>query len=256
MLLVIKKISKTRNFIGFKAIYKWLSALLNTFVMIKYNLKIVFGNRFVYFLISAIVISFLIIGINLFNGEMINEKGVYNILLLTGSLLVFYPSAFGIQSDKDARTMEIIFGIPDYRFRVWFMRLLIIYGLAFIILIFIAYLIRYIFVSFAVFEMVFQVLFPLAFMGFLTFFLSTVLRSGNATAATIIILGFILMVLSDEISQSMWNVFFNPYDMPSGTSEMVWDLLKSKNRIFLGSGAIISLLGALMNLQKREKLLG
>lgn len=241
---------------GAKALNNWFSPIQNAFVMVKYNLKIVFGNRFIYFLISAIVLSFLIIGINLFNGEMLGEQSVYTILLLTGALLVFYPASFGIQSDKDARTMEIIFGIPDYRFRVWFMRLMLIYALTFIVMLLLAYLIRYVFVSFAVFEMVLQVLFPLAFLGFLTFFLSTVLRSGNATAATIIILGFILMVLSDEISQSMWNVFFNPYAIPSGTSEMVWSVLSSKNRIFLGSGAVVFLLAALMNLQKREKLLG
>ncbi|MCF8361336.1 MAG: hypothetical protein K9G70_01800 [Prolixibacteraceae bacterium] len=224
--------------------------------MVKYNLKIIFGNKFIYFLLSAVAITFFIIGVNLFNGREVGEAGVYSTLLLTGALLLFYPSAFGIQSDKDGRTLEIIFGIPDYRYRVWLMRLLLIYGITFILTILISLLLKYAFVSFNIFSMTLSVFFPLAFLGLLTFFLSTVLKSGNATAAVIIILGVILLILSDELDESYWNIFFNPYGQPSGVSEMVWQSLTSKNRIFLGVGSVVFLLGGMMNLQKREKLLG
>jgi hypothetical protein len=101
-----------------------------------------------------------------------------------------------------------------------------------------------------------SVFFPLAFLGLLTFFLSTVLKSGNATAAVIIIMGVIFLILSDELDESYWNIFFNPYGQPSDVSEMVWHSLTNKNRIFLGVGSVVFLLGGMMNLQKREKLLG
>lgn len=227
-----------------------------TMQMIRYNLKIIFGNRFIYFLISAIAITIFIVGVNLFNGDAMGEPGVYRILILTGALLLFYPAAFGIQSDKDARTLEIIFGIPDYRYRVWLMRLMLIYGVTIIILVLISELLRYTFVSFSVFQMIYQVLYPLAFLGFLTFFLSTVLKSGNSTAAVIIILGIVLLILSENISHRFWNIFFNPYGIPSDVSEMAWQSITTKNRVFLGVGAIVFLLGGLMNLQNREKLLG
>jgi len=227
-----------------------------TWKMIRYNLKIIFGNRFIYFLISAIVLFLFIIVLNLFNGEAISEAGVYRVLTLTGALLLFYPAAFGIQSDKDTRTLEIIFGIPDYRYRVWLMRLILIYVITFIILILLSQLIFFSLLQFPVFALNFQVLAPLAFLGFLTFFLSTVLRNGNGTAATVIILGVVFMILSGNFSRSYWNIFFNPYDNPSDVSEMVWQSLAVKNRIFLVSGSIVFLLGGLMNLQKREKFLG
>lgn len=229
--------------------------LLLSWKMIRYNLKIIFGNRFIYFLFSAIILMLLIVGINLYNGDEISEKGIYGILTLLGSLLLFYPAAFGIQSDKDARTLEIIFGIPDYRYRVWMMRLLLIYTITALILILIAMLLSYAFVSFSIIGMIVQVLFPLAFLGFFAFFLSTVLRSGNATAAVVIILGVILLILADNLSESYWNIFFNPYGNPSDVSDIVWQSLTTKNRIFLGSGAIVFLLGGMMNLQKRERLL-
>ncbi|MDA3929903.1 MAG: hypothetical protein PF541_13205 [Prolixibacteraceae bacterium] len=230
--------------------------IMNTLKMIRYNLKIIFGNRFIYFLLSAIALTLLIVGVNLFNGEAVGEAGVYRILTLTGALLLFYPAAFGIQSDKDARTMEIIFGIPDYRYRVWFLRLMLIYAISIFVMFVIALLLRYTFESFSISLMIVRVLFPLAFLGFFTFYLSTVVRSGNATAAIVIVLGIILLILSDEISKSYWNVFFNPYENPSDKSELVWRALTTKNRIFLGAGSIVFLLGGLMNLQRREKLLG
>jgi len=226
-----------------------------TWKMIRYNLKIIFGNRFIYFLVSAIVMFLFIVGLNLFNGEVISEAGIYRILTLTGALLLFYPVAFGIQSDKDARTLEIIFGIPDYRYRVWLMRLILIYAITFIILMLLSVLLHFSLIQFAIFSINLQVMMPLAFLGLLTFFLSTLLKNGNGTAATVIILGVIFMILSENFAKSYWNVFFNPYDNPSDVSEMVWQSLALKNRIFLMSGAIVFLLGGLMNLQNREKFL-
>lgn len=230
--------------------------LMNSLQMVKYNLKIIFGNKFLYFLFSAVVITLIIILINLFNGNGIAEKGVYSTLLLAGVLLIFYPTAFGIQSDKDGRTLEIIFGIPDYRYRVWFMRMMLIYAITLIILAVIAWLLKFTFINFSIFKMIISVFYPLAFIGFLTFFFSTLFRSGNATAAVIIILGIFLLILSNDISNKYWNIFFNPYNNPSNISNMVWQSLIAKNHTFLGSGAIVFLLGGLMKLQNREKFLG
>ncbi len=226
-----------------------------TLKMIRYNLKIIFGNRFLYFLISAVVLFLFIVGFNLFNGEMITEAGVYRILLLVGALLLFYPVAFGIQSDKDARILEIIFGVPDYRYRVWFLRILLIFAVTFVIQILLSLFLKYVFVSFSILALNLQVLFPLAFLGFFTFFLSTFLRTGNATAAVVIILGIVLLILFENIENSYWNIFFNPYGVPSDVSERVWHSLLVKNRIFLFSGTVVFLLGGLMNLQNREKFL-
>jgi hypothetical protein len=256
-IVAIKKNKEMDTTTNNKSILQHLAALFITNAkMVKYNLKIIFGNKFIYFLLSAVAITFFIIGVNLFNGQEVNEAGVFRTLLLTGVLLLFYPSAFGIQSDKDGRTLEIIFGIPDYRYRVWLMRLLLIYAITFLLTLLISMLLKYAFVSFNIFSMTVSVFFPLVFLGLLTFFLSTVLKSGNATAAVIIIMGVILLVLSDELDESYWNIFFNPYGQPSDVSEMVWQSLTSKNRIFLGIGSVVFLLGGMMNLQKREKLLG
>jgi len=106
------------------------------------------------------------------------------------------------------------------------------------------------------FNMAFSVMFPLFFMGFLTFFLATVTRSGNGTAAIIIIISLVLMMFSSAIQNSQWNVFFNPWGNTNGTNAMVWANITIKNRIFLMAGGVVFMLAALLNLQKREKFLG
>jgi hypothetical protein len=224
--------------------------------MIFYNLKIIFGNKFIYFLLGAVGLFLLITILNLAQGQVLSPSSVYEILILVGALLLFYPIAFGIQSDKDARTLEIIFGIPDYRFRVWFMRVLLIYTITFLFVLLLGFLLKISLTNFPLFKMGMSVMFPLFFMGFLAFFLSTVTRSGNGTAAIVIIISLILMMFSGAIRNSQWNVFFNPWGNTSGTNALVWANITIKNRIFLMAGAALFMLAALLNLQKREKFLG
>ena len=79
--------------------------------LVQYNLKIIFANKFIYFLFVAFAFFVLVTVINLFSNSTLSEGSIYNLLLLPGILLVFYPTAFGIQNDADARMLEIIFGI-------------------------------------------------------------------------------------------------------------------------------------------------
>ena len=37
-------------------------------------------------------------------------------------LIMFYPIVYNIQNDKDTRMLEIIFGVPDYRYKVYLLR--------------------------------------------------------------------------------------------------------------------------------------
>jgi hypothetical protein len=230
--------------------------MYTTWKMIQYNIKIIFGNKFLYFLIAAVLVFLAIVVGNLISTGSMQTNDAFNLLTLAGALIIFYPVTFGIQGDKDARTLEIIFGIPNYRYRVWLMRNVLIYVIAFLIIAALAILVNVSLVGFNPFQMSFHVTFPLLFLGMLSFFLSTVTRSGNATAVIIIILGIALLMLSENLSLGYWNIFFNPYNVPSSTSQTAYQILAFKNKVFLSSGAIVFLLGGLLNLQAREKFLG
>ncbi|MCK7542107.1 MAG: hypothetical protein MZV63_70120 [Marinilabiliales bacterium] len=72
--------------------------------------------------------------------------------IFSGILLVFYPSVFGIQNDQDARTIEILFGIPNYRYKVWLVRILLIFIIAFLIMLVFTFLSSVLIVKFSVVE--------------------------------------------------------------------------------------------------------
>ena len=223
--------------------------------IVKYNLKIICAGKFIWFLLAAFVFfayfSFQIA----WNRQVINDGVIYNLLMFPCVLLVFYPAVFGIQNDEDSRILEILFGIPDYKYKVWGVRLLMIYVAIFFILVAFSYLATFLLYPVNPFEMSIQLMFPLVFFGNLAFMFSTITHSGNGTAVLTIILAIILLITGnmDFIERSFWNILLNPFKVPDNFLPVIWEGLIVKNRIFLLIGGIVWMMIGLLNLQKREK---
>ena len=65
----------------------------------RYNLKIIFANKFIYFLLAAVGIFLLVTVINLLDADANPTEGtIYYLLLVPGILIIFYPTTFGIQN--------------------------------------------------------------------------------------------------------------------------------------------------------------
>ncbi len=230
-----------------------LNGFYNLMKQVKYNLRIVFGGKFVLFVFAAFAF-FLIFGtLAALKDQNLEIKDIYGLLTIPSVLLIFYPSVFGIQKDADSRTLEIIFGIPDYRFKVWLFRLFLVFVISFVLLFVFATIAHIFLISIPVFSVVFQLSVLVVFIGTLAFCLSTIIKNGNGTAVTLIIAGLIFMVLGDTLKNSMWNVFLNPFDSPSSLNEILWAERVFSNRLFLLSSSVVFLLIGLLNLQKREK---
>ena len=221
--------------------------------MIRYNLKIIFANKFIWFLLAALGFFIMVTLITLYNGTMITPGTVYNLLLYPGLLLIFYPTVFGIQNDEDSRILEIIFGIPDYRYKVWLVRLVMILILIFGVLFLLSWFCSWTLVSFTPIYMAFHLIFPIFLMGTLAFLLSTVVRNGIGTAVIMVIIGIIFSSLDETIERSKWNIFLNPFKMPEQLSEAAWLSTVQDSRIIIMVGIILTILGGLMSMQRREK---
>lgn len=227
-----------------------------TTVIVRYNLKIIFAGKFFWFLLAAFAFFAFFMFQQAWNRAEINEGSIYNLLLFPCLLLIFYPVVFGIQNDEDNRILEIIFGIPNYRYKVWGVRMLMIYVANYFILVVFAFVARLLLYPVNIFEMAFQLLFPMLFFGNLAFMFSTTTRSGNGTAVIMIIFGllfFIFMNANRQIAHSYWNVFLNPFSIPSNIHPVIWQNTILKSRLFLLIGAVVWLLIGFLNLQKREK---
>jgi hypothetical protein len=224
------------------------------FGMIRYNMKIIFANKFIFFLIAALGVFIFVTVMNVLNTDTnITEGTVFWLLLVPGLLLVFYPTAFGIQNDVDTRMIEILFGIPNYRYKVWMVRLLMIFAMVFTILVMLSFVSSLALASIPVFGMAVQVMFPILFFGSLAFMFSTVIGNGSGTAVVMIILGLGVWIAQSAIGRSQWNVFLNPFVVPNNVNEIVWNEITANNRVYLVIGTAMCILMGLLNLQKREK---
>ena len=222
--------------------------------MTRYNLKIIFANKFIWFLLAALAF-FIFFAINsVLNGNVITDELIYNLLIFPGVLLIFYPSVFGIQNDDDSRMLEILFGIPNYRYKVWLVRLAMIYILIFVIIGFFAALSSVMLFKINILQMAYQLMYPIVFLGSMAFMFSTLIKNGNGTAVVMVLIGVALIILKEDVlSRTQWDIFLNPFSVPNNMNEVIWAGIISKNRIFLGIGMIVFILYGLFILQKREK---
>jgi hypothetical protein len=220
---------------------------------IRYNLKIIFAGRFIWFLLASFAFYLFFAITMVINSLSIGEGDIYGLMLFPGILLIFYPSVFGIQNDEDSRILEILFGIPNYRYKVWLVRLLMIFVQVFLILIVYGFVSSVLLYPVKPFEMAVQLMFPIGFLGAMAFMFSTLIKNGNGTAVIMILIGVALLILSGNLERSQWNIFLNPIKLPDNFNAIIWDGIVTRNRIFLGVGMFIFFLYGLFNLQKRER---
>jgi hypothetical protein len=223
--------------------------------LVKYNLKIIFAGKFIWFLLAAFAIFAFAMFQSAWNRAEINEELIYGVLMFPCMLLIFYPAVFGIQNDEDNRILEILFGIPDYKYKVWGVRLCMIYVAIFFIVALFAYIASLLLYPANPFEMSAQLMFVVLFFGNMAFMFSTITRSGNGTAVIMIIIGIFLLIFSDAnfIKNTFWNVMLNPFSVPRGFLPVIWQGIILKSRIFLFSASLIWMMIGLLNLQRRER---
>ncbi|MZP56927.1 MAG: hypothetical protein GT600_15905, partial [Bacteroidales bacterium] len=104
-----------------------------------------------------------------------------------------------IQNDQDSRTIEILFGIPNYRYKVWLIRIILIFTIAYMMMILFTFLSSVLIVRFQFLKVTSQVMIPVIFLGMMAFMLSTFIRNGNGTAVVMIIFGIFFLILQDPL---------------------------------------------------------
>lgn len=229
------------------------SYLLLLYRLIIYNVKVIFGNKFVYFVVAAFLFFAFIIMLTILDDPDFDEAVIYGFLVFPGLLLIFYPMAYGIQNDDDSKMLETIFGIPNYRYKVWLVRFILTIGIAAVILIILGNLANLTLYRFNILPMIGQVLFPITFLSSLAFMLSTLIKNGNGTAIVLVIISFIFFLFAEPLEYSVYNIFLNPFSEPRQMSEFIWLTIIYKNRLYLTILSALCLLYAMFNLQFREK---
>lgn len=229
------------------------SYLLLLYKLITYNVKVIFANKFVYFVLAAFLFFAFIITITIIEDPDFNEAVIFGFLVFPGLLLIFYPMAYGIQNDDDSKMLETIFGIPNYRYKIYLVRFVLTIGVAFVILYALGHIANFTLYRFNILPMLGQVLFPIGFLSAFGFMLSTIIKNGNGTAIVLVIISFIFFIFADALEYSAYNVFLNPFSEPRDMSEFIWLTVIFKNRLYLIVSTALCLLYGIFNLQFREQ---
>ena len=229
------------------------SYLLLLYRLITYNVKVIFGNKFIYFVVAGFLFFAFIIMITIIDDPDFDEAVIYGFLVFPRLLLIFYPMAYGIQNDDDSKMLETIFGIPNYRYKVWLIRFVLTIGIAAMILLVLGNIANLTLYRFDILPMIGQVLFPITFLSSLAFMVSTLIKNGNGTAIVIVIVAFVFFVFAEPLEFSVYNVFLNPFSEPRQMSEFIWLSIIYKNRLYLMILSVLCLLYGMFNLQFREK---
>ncbi len=223
-----------------------------------YNMRIIFSGKFIWFLLVGLVLFFFLMYTAAARGTSLSHGMVYSQLIIPGLLLVFYPSCFGIQNDADHRILELLFGIPNYMYKVWLFRLFMIYVEVYLILVVYAFLARILLYPVAPFSMAAQLMIPVVLFGNLAFLYSTLIRNGNAAAVLSVLTLILAMILGNTplIENKVWDVTINPYEEPENINAAIWSVILLKNRILMIVAAVVFLMSGLLGLQNRGKFLG
>lgn len=228
--------------------------LRSTAAFIRYNAVNVFAGRFVYFLVFAVALFLTIVVIHTLEEDTPpSAEAVFYFLLTPGVLLVFYPAAYSIQSDVDSRMIETLFGVPDYRYKVWLARnatqYLVIAALLFLLAVFC----RMALAGFVISTMLLHLMFPIIFLGSLGFMVSTITRSGNGTAAVMVVVILFFWIAAEPLEGSRWNLFHNPFAQVEQFEVLLWRETTLYNRIYTLLGSAVATMFGLLRLQQREK---
>ena len=223
-----------------------------------YNMRIIFAGKFIWFLLVGLVLFFFLMFSAASRGTTLSHGMVYGQLIIPGILLVFYPSCFGIQNDADHRILELLFGVPNYMYKVWLFRLFMIYVEVYLILVVYAFLARILLYPVAPFLMAAQLMIPVMLFGNLAFLYSTLIRNGNAAAVLSVLTVILALILGNTplVENKVWDVTINPYEETENINAAIWSVILLKNRIMMVVAGIIFLMSGLLGLQNRGKFLG
>lgn len=232
----------------------FLSNLIFLFNQIR---KILFVGKFYIALIAVIgVFNILPITIgHILHDPMPIEVAFYFMNMVPAIVLALFLSMFLVSYEKDNKTIEGLFSIPGSPYKVWLYKLSIEYFLLFSLQVMFA-LVTFFFVDdFSIELLVVNAFVPVFFAGNLTFFFSTVIKSGIAAGIVTFIVLFIFFPVSLALESSPWSLYLSPFIKPNDLDIDIWNqrLLYNKLAVF-GLGVFFMYFG-LNNLRKREPFL-
>lgn len=229
-----------------------------TWEILRLQAQIIFSHKFVWFMFGILAYFVVAYVIN-YNQPAIDRMAMQDVLpwLLEFplSVLAVFLSMQVITSEKDNRTLEVMFTTAGSRYKVWLLRLgtlnliLLILALVFAVVAFFA------FTDIPIIGMAVHAFVPTFFAGSMTLYFAVRFRSGLAAGMVSAGLLTLILMFTELLDETRYFLFFNPYHVPRRLDPETWNLWMWQNRIGVLCLGGLLLFAALRGMEVRERLL-
>jgi ABC-type transport system involved in multi-copper enzyme maturation permease subunit len=220
--------------------------------------QVIFSHKFVWFMLGVLAYFIAAYVIN-YNQTMIDRMSLEDVLPLLlefplAALAVFLSMQV-ITSEKDNRTLEVMFTTAGSRYKVWLLRLgtlnaiLLMLAFVFAMIAFLA------FTDIPIMGMALHGFVPAFFAGSMTLYFAVRFRSGLAAGMVAAGLLTLILMFTELLNETRYFLFFNPYHVPRQLDPETWNLWMWQNRIGILCAGGLMLFAALRGMEVRERLL-
>ncbi len=183
------------------------------------------------------------------------EQALNVLVEVPGTVLAIYLTMDLVAGERDKDTLEILFSTAMSHYATWSVRIVSICGVLFVTLMAMSTISYYFFAEFPAVAGGVNAFFPAFFMVGVTFLLSVLCRSSNAAGMEAVGVLIAILLLSDTLENTPYDLFLKPFETPSDLDANLWT-----DRVVLNRGGIALLGGlciflALRRMVERERLL-
>ncbi len=227
--------------------------------MFRLHIQLLFSHRFLWFVLGLTAWLTLLYVINYrepMPSRMQTENAFMLVMQFPLSVLAILLSMQIITSEKEKRTLEVMFTTAGSRYKIWLARFGSLHLLLLFLSLFLNAVVFFFFTDIPVPTAALQAFIPTFFISTMTLFFSVRLGSGLAAGMISAGLCAVLFIFSVEVNVKAYALFFNPYAMTfRSVDPEVYHLWMWQNRIGILVLALLFYHGALRGLDKRERLL-
>lgn len=227
--------------------------------ILRSQVQILFSKKFIWAMAVVLGYFITIYFINYF--EEIHERMELEDLLwfLQWPLfaLALYLNMQLISSEKENRTLEVLFTTAGSRYKVWLLRVGTLNLILLLVAFSLSFLTFFTFSDLPILAMALNCFVPGFFIGAITLYLSVKFRSGFAAAMGTILFLLLSMILFGvlDLEDTRYPLFFNYYDIPRNIDPGTWYLWMWQNRITVVILGVLLQFFTLRGLEGRERLL-
>ncbi len=226
--------------------------------ILRLQAQILFSKKFLWFIggiLGYFVIAYIINYRQPILDRLTPEDALPWLLEFPLTILAIYLNMQLIASEKENRTLEVMFTTAGSRYKVWLLRL----GTLNLLLLTLAFLLSGLaFFAFADIEILGTAIHgfvPSYFVGAMTLFFSVKFRGGFAAGMVAAGLVTLTFMFNEALRDTRYFMYFNPYFLPRQIDPETWNLWMWQNRITVLAAGMALQFFALRGLQDRERLL-